>query len=540
MLKNLALAPILFVALAAAPLALSGQIPLALADNGLIFTSSNSTAVSTGPDSTSVSISPSSPTANAGASVTLIVTVEDAQNPSNTPSGSVLLSDNNAGGTFSPSSCTVSGGTCSVSYTASQTSSGTITITASYAGDSGHNPSSGTYSITISPLNPTSTTISPNTGALPANRTMEFSIVVKDTAASPLALSGSVTISDNNAGGTFTPDSCTLTAGQCVTTYVAAVNPPNVIKINATYGGDSQHSGSSAVSSISTSTLDGTVTTLTPNPATYSSGGSVAFTATVSDAANPSSSMIGIISWGDGGAGGIFNPNNCILSNNKCAVTYTPPSQIAGPVTITATYAGDSGHSGSSGTSSLSSGTATSQQSSGPSATSPATTPASPQQNPPSAQQPGTTQTAPSSTQSSPTTSQGTDQPNAPSNPSTQTQSSASPAPNPSAMAGTGQQGQAPPSSPAGTTNNGHANPSVGTAPLEGAGSQNPQVQPSDQGASPAAVPQSSPPSKTQSGISSPANPSQQGTPTVSQIINSPETIFDKFISLFESLFKKF
>ncbi len=54
---------------------------------------------------------------------------------------------------------------------------------------------------------------------------------------------------------------------------------------------------------------DSTITTVTPNHATFISG-DVVFTASVVDASNPSSSMIGIITWSDSGAGGIFNSDN--------------------------------------------------------------------------------------------------------------------------------------------------------------------------------------------------------------------------------------
>ncbi|MGB6463319.1 MAG: hypothetical protein WBF38_03730 [Nitrosotalea sp.] len=206
---------------------------------------------------------------------------------------------------------------------------------------------------------PTSTTITPNSVALPSNGTLTFSIQTSDTSSSPTTLSGTISFSDNNEGGTFNPTSCTLQSGTCVTTYTAPTNPLNVITINATYSGDSTHLSSSATSQISTSpistnAIDATTTTVTPSSTTFTPDSPITVTASVADTSNLSSSMIGIMSWSDNGAGGIFSPNVCIVTNNQCALTYTPPANLSRGITITATYAGDTSHSGSSGTSSLS------------------------------------------------------------------------------------------------------------------------------------------------------------------------------------------
>jgi hypothetical protein len=61
-----------------------------------------------------------------------------------------------------------------------------------------------------------------------------------------------------------------------------------------------------------------------------------------------------VITWSDNGAGGSFSPNQCLLSGSHCALEYNPPSNPSGSITITAAYGGDSSHSSSSGTVSLS------------------------------------------------------------------------------------------------------------------------------------------------------------------------------------------
>src|SRR2546426_357729 len=62
------------------------------------------------------------------------------------PSGHVTFSGG-GGGSFSPSSCALLSGACALTYTPS--SSGSITITGSYLGDSTHDTSSGTSTVTV-------------------------------------------------------------------------------------------------------------------------------------------------------------------------------------------------------------------------------------------------------------------------------------------------------------------------------------------------------------------------------------------------------
>ena len=108
--------------------------------------------------------------------------------------------------------------------------------------------------------------------------------------------------------------------------------------------------GVSANSSLS---LYSTIISVTPNPASFISGNTAIFTATITDPTNPSSNIIGLVSWSDNGAGGLFSIDRCVLVANHCSLVYTPPTNFHS-ITITASYNGDSTHSASSGSSSLS------------------------------------------------------------------------------------------------------------------------------------------------------------------------------------------
>ena len=105
-------------------------------------------------------------------------------------------------------------------------------------------------------------------------------------------------------------------------------------------------------SSTQVPTIDPTSVSVSLKPSSSSS--TAIITATVSDTSTPSASLIGMITWSDNGAGGTFTPNFCLLAANHCALTYTPPSNPPSTITITASYDGDSAHSGSSSTMTLS------------------------------------------------------------------------------------------------------------------------------------------------------------------------------------------
>ena len=303
---------------------------------------------------TTTTVTPNSATVNSGTQITFTATIADTSSSPTTPSGNVTWSDGNAHGTFSPTSCTLPSGGCTTSYTIATNPPTSVTVTASYSGDSTHSGSAGASSLSVIILHSTTVTIIPNPATLSFAGTAKFIVKVNDSSSSPTTPIGTVSWTDNHAGGVFNVTSCTLSSGSCASMYTASGNPPNVITINATYSGDNTHSSGWATSSLSTNTIYSTTTTVTPNPATFTKGSSVAFTAVVTDTTNSSAALIGIVSWSDYGVGGTFSPNGCTLSNNRCSLTYTPPSNAPNSITIAASYVGDSHHSGSSGASSLS------------------------------------------------------------------------------------------------------------------------------------------------------------------------------------------
>ncbi len=337
----------------------------------------------------SVTVSPNPASYVSGSTLTFTATVTDITNSQNTPTGTVTWSDGNTGGVFGTPSCTLASGTCTTSYTPSTNSPSNVTITATYGGDGIHQTNAGTSNLAINSIHATTLSVTPNPATVSPGGSVTFTATVTDSSSSPITPTSSVSWSDGNGGGIFDQTSCTLSSGACTVSYTPSANPPNAITITASYNGDDTHQASTGSSQLSANVLHPTTTTITPNPATFSAGTPVTFTATISDTADTSSSMIGIVKWTDNGAGGSFIPDACIISNNHCSLDYTPPSNPSGSITITASYAGDLTHSESSATSSLSTNMVAS----------PPTSQSNTIQSTPTTQSPSSTQPAP--TQSS-------------------------------------------------------------------------------------------------------------------------------------------
>ncbi|MDE1728125.1 beta strand repeat-containing protein [Candidatus Nitrosotalea okcheonensis] len=298
--------------------------------------------------STTLTVTPSTATVNRGSQVRFTATVVDVSKLTTVQTGSVTWSDGNLGGTFSPSSCTLSSGSCTVSYTPTTTSN-LVTVTGRYATNNEYSGSAGTSILTITSLADTTTKVTPSTATINQGSQIQFTAIVTGASRSQIVPTGSVTWSDGNLGGTFSPSSCTLSSGSCTVSYTAPLNYGGTITIATNYNGDVAHSGSTGTSTLALDVLHNTITTVTPNTATVAQGSKVQFTATLADV-SISSIVTGNVSWSDGNAGGSFDTASCTLSSNACTVFYTPSASSTNAVTITATYAGDSAHSGSFGT----------------------------------------------------------------------------------------------------------------------------------------------------------------------------------------------
>ena len=194
--------------------------------------------------STFVSCDPG--TIGVGSTCTATV-AEFAGDPPGEPGGAVTWSSSDPG-TFSPPSCTPSGGggvsTCSVTFTSAPGTAGTQQITATYAGDVTHFGSTGSLSIPVAKRG-SATSATCSSSSLITGQSTTCSVSVSDVAASgSLPATGSVTWSTSGTGS-FTPASCSLSGGDpatCAVTFVPTSTGTH--GITAVYGGDPSHLGS--------------------------------------------------------------------------------------------------------------------------------------------------------------------------------------------------------------------------------------------------------------------------------------------------------
>jgi hypothetical protein len=253
--------------------------------------------------------------------------VSDTASPGQTtPSGTV---DFSLGET-----CTLAGGSCSVSITPSAT--GTIGVSASYGGDSVHETSTGSTSVIVN-LRVTTTIVScPATGTI--SMALKCSVTVVDAAMGTMTTpTGTVT---------FVQGTCTLVGGTCSVSITPLSTPS--LSVLATYGGDPTHATSSDSTSIAVTKRGTSMTVACSSLIVVNQAGSC--TVTISDS-SPSTFITptGIVLLATNSTG-TFN-GSCSLSGNgasaTCEVAYVP--KVALGHRITAYYTGDTAHDANSG-----------------------------------------------------------------------------------------------------------------------------------------------------------------------------------------------
>jgi Bacterial Ig-like domain (group 3) len=327
-----------------------------------LATIANPTAPPSDHTTTVLNCSPNPVPIGQATSCTAIVT--DTVAGGTAPTGTVAFTSDTSGGSFSSSSCTlapdstIGQATCVVSYTPGQTGSGTQqTITAAYAGDGSHAPSSGQAALTLT-VRTTATvlTCSPHTVAV--GQATSCTATVTDATQSPTAPTGTVTFTSDTSGGTFSSSTCTLAAGStsgqasCAVSYTPGQVGAGSQNITAAYGGDSSHAASSGQAAlILTVRTTSTVLTCQRSLAVFQK-----CTATVSDTSPGSATApTGTVSFSSSGRGR-FSATHCTLSGTgtsaSCTVTFQPLVPLKGQ-TITATYGGDSTHQSSTGSTKL-------------------------------------------------------------------------------------------------------------------------------------------------------------------------------------------
>jgi subtilase family serine protease len=235
-------------------------------------------------------------------------------------------------------SCTLSGGSCSISVAGSALAIGSNSITATFVGSSAYPTSKSLATSVVVTQTPTTTTVvaSVNPVVIDNTTTLTATITAGGT--------GTVTF----ASGTKTLGTATVSSGKAVTTVTASVANglgAGTDAITATYSGDTDYATSNGTMNLTVSQGSST-TTVSAVAATMGSSATLTAKVTPTAATGTVTFKLGSTALGTGTLSG---------GTATLAVTPTIASGFsAGANTITASYGGDSNYTASTGTGTLS------------------------------------------------------------------------------------------------------------------------------------------------------------------------------------------
>jgi uncharacterized repeat protein (TIGR03803 family) len=274
--------------------------------------------------------------------------------------GTVTWSSNTGCGTTPVTSGTPGTTTCMTS----SLSVGSDTVTASYSGDSNHNPGSGSTSQTVSQATTSIsvTNVNPSSEDYGSTALVTISATLSWSGSGTAPTAADVTISGSGLSGSFGTTSCGAPSGgtiSCSNTYTPSGNDvPGSYTMSASFSGDTNYSASGSAqtnnffinSAISTTSVSSSM-----NPS--NSGQSVTFTASINGENGnvkgrktrkgvKSQVVTGTVAWSANTGCG----TTPVTPGNPGVATCTTSSLPVGTDTITASYEGDRNHSGSTGT----------------------------------------------------------------------------------------------------------------------------------------------------------------------------------------------
>jgi hypothetical protein len=258
--------------------------------------------------------------------------------------GSVTWSANTGCGTTAVSS----GNPGTAACTTSTLPVGSDTITATYSGDSNHSGSTGTLSEVVNQYS-TSTAVASTLNPATYGQSVSFTANVTSTSGTPTG-----TVQFNVDGSPF-GSPVTLSSGSATSNSTSTL-AKGTHTVTAVYSGATNYAGSTGTLSggeVVSSAAAATVVTSSLDPTSY--GQSVTFTATINGEyglvkgrkghAKPED-VTGTVTWSTNTGCG----TTAVTSGNPGVATCTTSTLPVGTDTITATYSGDSNHSGSTGT----------------------------------------------------------------------------------------------------------------------------------------------------------------------------------------------
>ncbi|MBO0887751.1 Ig-like domain repeat protein, partial [Candidatus Bathyarchaeota archaeon] len=288
-----------------------------------------------------------------GASITIgvptqcTVTVSDVAPGAVPPGGAVNFSTNSTG-TFSPTSCTLTGSSsstsCSVNYT--PTAGGSHNITATYPADNTHTGSSGSRLLSAG-QHPTTTSIN-CTSPVVVNQAATCTATVTDTTPTGATTpTGTVTFSETTGvTGSFNATSCILRTANtptatCSVSFTPSASGSAGAGINGGYGGDITHSLSSGSNSITVNPRSTSTSLVCTTPVVVNQDSTC--TATVSDTSSAGTAITpaGTVAFAETGVAGSFTTNTCTLSGSGATASCTSifrDSTASGTASISGSY----------------------------------------------------------------------------------------------------------------------------------------------------------------------------------------------------------
>jgi hypothetical protein len=302
--------------------------------------SNSSTSVIEMKRATSIDLqcSPSAVMANAQVSCSAEV-VDTSPGVATIPSGTVTPSSNSTG-SFSPTSCTLVNGSCSFDFNP-KGNSGTTAIGAAYFGDPTHNSSSllAAQDFLVHVVSrSTAVALQCTLSTVVVGEGTVCTATVSDTSSGGTAIpSGNVSFSSDPLGE-LSHQSCILFQGSCSVTFTPTRGTEGVLVLNATYGGDPVHAGSSGFAQIQADARSVSVR-ISCSPSSVANSSSSSCTVTVADVSpGDVGTPTGTVSLSDN-ASGTF-PASCSLQSGSCSFTYIAPATAGIHDQIVALYDG--------------------------------------------------------------------------------------------------------------------------------------------------------------------------------------------------------
>ncbi|GAA1145708.1 hypothetical protein GCM10009579_80780 [Streptomyces javensis] len=304
------------------------------------YTASSGTDVHTVNRAATTTAASSSPDpAVTGQNVTLTATVSALAPGAGTPTGTV---------TFDPGDGTpaitapLSGGTATATHAYAGTTGSPFAITATYNGDTGFAPSTGTDTQTVNKA-ATTTTVASSPDPTVTGQNVTLTATVTAVGPGSGTPTGTVTFSFGDGAPSATAP---VTGGVATVTHAYAGTSGSPYTITATYNGDNGYTSSTGTDT-QTVNKAATTTTVASAPDPSVTGQTVTLTATVASVLPGAGVPTGTVtfSFGDG-APTVTAP----LSGGTATTTHAYTTRTGSPFPITATYNGDTNYTPSTGT----------------------------------------------------------------------------------------------------------------------------------------------------------------------------------------------